>query len=230
LKHRLSLLIALMSASLIYAGCSPSGGGRRSSSKDKDADTVKQPGDPAVTGGNTGDPAVNDGGGDTGTDGIGDPVETDGGDDTGAGVDTTGVDNPPSCTPSSVACDGTDVVACKGDGSGWYVIESCANGTSCSKETGTCIATCTANCLGKQCGDDGCGGSCGTCSGDMTCSGQGKCIGGGTGGNCVAAGTGVNVGQKVKDISWTDSNNQTLKLHSYCGSAPAVFLIETASW
>jgi hypothetical protein len=29
--------------------------------------------------------------------------------------------------------------------------------------------TCTPSCTGKNCGDDGCGGSCGTCSGGQTC-------------------------------------------------------------
>jgi hypothetical protein len=35
---------------------------------------------------------------------------------------------------------------------------------------------CTPNCAGKQCGNDGCGGSCGTCTGGYTCDAQGQCI------------------------------------------------------
>jgi hypothetical protein len=35
--------------------------------------------------------------------------------------------------------------------------------------------TCTPNCVAKDCGDDGCGGSCGTCSGLRICSG-GDCV------------------------------------------------------
>jgi hypothetical protein len=31
------------------------------------------------------------------------------------------------------------------------------------------------NCAGKQCGDDGCGGTCGSCSGNSTCTAQGQC-------------------------------------------------------
>jgi hypothetical protein len=42
--------------------------------------------------------------------------------------------------------------------------------------------TCTPNCSGKACGDDGCGGSCGSCGSTQSCSG-GVCIGG-TGGMC----------------------------------------------
>ena len=39
-------------------------------------------------------------------------------------------------------------------------------------------APCTPSCGGKNCGDDGCGGSCGTCPGGQTCS-SGVCTGGG---------------------------------------------------
>lgn len=36
---------------------------------------------------------------------------------------------------------------------------------------------CTPDCAGKQCGDDGCGGVCGTCGGNETCNGEGQCQG-----------------------------------------------------
>jgi acyl-CoA thioesterase-1 len=35
--------------------------------------------------------------------------------------------------------------------------------------------TCTPNCTGKQCGDDGCSGSCGTCTAPATCQADGTC-------------------------------------------------------
>ena len=41
-------------------------------------------------------------------------------------------------------------------------------------------ATCTPNCTGKACGDDGCGGQCGTCASGDTCV-AGVCEGGGSG-------------------------------------------------
>jgi hypothetical protein len=41
---------------------------------------------------------------------------------------------------------------------------------------------CTPKCTGKACGDDGCGGSCGTCGSGETCSPGGVCT---TGGNCA---------------------------------------------
>ena len=42
--------------------------------------------------------------------------------------------------------------------------------------TSTVDLGCDPACDGKTCGPDGCGGSCGTCSGDATCSGQGQCV------------------------------------------------------
>jgi hypothetical protein len=42
---------------------------------------------------------------------------------------------------------------------------------------------CTPQCAGKACGNDGCSGSCGDCSGGQVCS-QGQCIDGGTTGGC----------------------------------------------
>ncbi len=35
---------------------------------------------------------------------------------------------------------------------------------------------CQPNCNGKECGDDGCGGSCGTCENGKTCNSNGKCV------------------------------------------------------
>ena len=38
------------------------------------------------------------------------------------------------------------------------------------------INNCTPNCSGKQCGSDGCGGSCGTCQPEYTCNSNGQCV------------------------------------------------------
>jgi V8-like Glu-specific endopeptidase len=38
------------------------------------------------------------------------------------------------------------------------------------------LGGCTANCTGKKCGADGCGGSCGTCSGTQICSSSFQCV------------------------------------------------------
>ena len=47
-----------------------------------------------------------------------------------------------------------------------------------SEDTGECVP----NCAGLECGEDGCGGSCGFCSGTETCM-SGVCQGGGGGGD-----------------------------------------------
>lgn len=61
-----------------------------------------------------------------------------------------------------------------------------------STDTGTSLdvsitdTTCTPSCAGRQCGDDGCGGSCGSCAVGQTCQ-AGVCQAGGSGGglDCV---------------------------------------------
>ncbi len=71
-------------------------------------------------------------------------------------------------------CDGMSVVTCEyemgGDCLAW------SQPTLCGE---TCVdgACCTSDCAGKECGDDGCGGSCGTCPGAApTCSEAGLCV------------------------------------------------------
>ena len=44
---------------------------------------------------------------------------------------------------------------------------------SCGTDLPPDVPTCTTNCTGKQCGDDGCGESCGTCIAPKTCGGGG---------------------------------------------------------
>lgn len=46
----------------------------------------------------------------------------------------------------------------------------CAPGQTCYVDT-----CCTADCSQRQCGDNGCGGQCGTCPTDYTCDGDGIC-------------------------------------------------------
>jgi len=40
---------------------------------------------------------------------------------------------------------------------------------------------CTPSCEGRQCGNDGCGGSCGTCAYGYGCTDAGKCVAGACG-------------------------------------------------
>lgn len=82
---------------------------------------------------------------------------------------------------SSVGCcdgvtcqPGTTNAAC---GSGGATCEVCTGQDEClrsgSDEHVAC--TCVPDCAGKVCGDDGCGGTCGTCSGALTECSAGQC-------------------------------------------------------
>ena len=67
---------------------------------------------------------------------------------------------------------------CKADGQRCRTSRSCC-GTSgnngvCVKASGARFGVCcTPDCTAKECGDDGCGGSCGTCTAPETCGGGG---------------------------------------------------------
>lgn len=50
---------------------------------------------------------------------------------------------------------------------------ACAAGEAC--EAGVCTSNCIPICDGRQCGDDGCGESCGQCGGDGRCR-DGRCL------------------------------------------------------
>src|SRR5437763_4193222 len=52
-----------------------------------------------------------------------------------------------------------------------HVCETTTTTTTTSSTTTT--MGCTPNCFGKECGDDGCGGSCGTCPAPETCGSAG---------------------------------------------------------
>jgi len=45
----------------------------------------------------------------------------------------------------------------------------------CASEHSECQGGCSPSCSGKQCGSDGCGGSCGTCSYGYACNAYGQC-------------------------------------------------------
>ncbi|MFH1503532.1 MAG: hypothetical protein ABIE36_02655 [Candidatus Diapherotrites archaeon] len=81
------------------------------------------------------------------------------------------------CTGSTPYCDSSNAddfcsfncVECGGDG-------HCSDSTKPYCVYNECSAgTCVPSCVDKQCGDDGCGGSCGTCSSGYTCDLSGKC-------------------------------------------------------
>lgn len=51
---------------------------------------------------------------------------------------------------------------------------ACVNGY-CNPATGSCVTGCVPQCAGKNCGDDGCGGSCGSCPSQYACQ-LGQCV------------------------------------------------------
>jgi len=74
---------------------------------------------------------------------------------------------PLACEPDSTFCQGKVAIACNSDGTGFASTSDCgASGLAC--QDGECVP-CAADCAGKVCGDDGCGGSCGECDGGLSC-------------------------------------------------------------
>ncbi len=51
----------------------------------------------------------------------------------------------------------------------------CAAGQTCDEGTTTCTG-CAKQCDGKQCGPDGCNGTCGDCTGGQMCTPSGQCV------------------------------------------------------
>jgi sulfatase modifying factor 1 len=66
----------------------------------------------------------------------------------------------------NIPCSGNETCTVAGDGT-----------VTCTCNTGWAGANCDCkiNCTNKNCGDDGCGGSCGTCGSPATCGGSGTC-------------------------------------------------------
>ncbi len=80
---------------------------------------------------------------------------------------------PWACTPGQAVCAGSVVTVCDAIGSGIASQTDCiALGKQCSG--GQC-KDCQSQCDGKKCGEDGCGGACGTCAETETCQG-GLCV------------------------------------------------------
>jgi len=55
------------------------------------------------------------------------------------------------------------------------VYEACPPNVLCDPATGTCTTPCVPDCKGKACGDDTCGGSCGSCNAGFVCT-AGACV------------------------------------------------------
>lgn len=80
---------------------------------------------------------------------------------------------PWECQPLSAMCDGNLLYVCDEFGSQSVLSKDCAeDGLVCLD--GSC--QCVPACQGKQCGPDGCGGSCGVCEGAQSQCQDGTCI------------------------------------------------------
>ncbi|HUU03311.1 MAG TPA: hypothetical protein VM425_17895 [Myxococcota bacterium] len=80
----------------------------------------------------------------------------------------------PSTSCNQVAeCSGL----CCGDpcGTGAECLDTCATSELICNTTSCICEVCQPDCAGRNCGDDGCGGSCGNCSGTDTCEANGIC-------------------------------------------------------
>ncbi len=77
------------------------------------------------------------------------------------------------CTPDTSWCEGNTVMACDEIGSGAAMADDCSeNELTCVG--GECIE-CAPDCTDLECGDDGCGGSCGLCDDGFACVWDGQC-------------------------------------------------------
>jgi hypothetical protein len=54
-------------------------------------------------------------------------------------------------------------------------VAQCACNVGYAEQGGACVKICVPTCVGKTCGSDGCGGSCGACAAPATCGASGQC-------------------------------------------------------
>jgi len=90
------------------------------------------------------------------------------------GTDAPMLARPDSAAPPGTLCDDSCMYAgdmeCD-DGGPDSMTSVCAFGTDCSDCGPRDPADCMPRCDGRNCGDDGCGGTCGECTGAETCMG-----------------------------------------------------------
>ena len=76
------------------------------------------------------------------------------------------------CTPGDEQCGDDGVETCNGPGTLWELTLECDSAELCLPDPYRC---CLPDCVGKKCGPDGCGGTCGGCPQDLECNDIGKC-------------------------------------------------------
>ncbi len=128
------------------------------------------------------------------------------------------------CQVGTIACEVNDLMVCQPDMT-WSLYETCDGQSVCDPVAGACA--CIANCDMKSCGSDGCGGSCGTCPEGQACGLEGSCQ---DGPSCNPNGTGTTLGAQIADTTFTIQDGSSLNLHSFCGSATAILVVESAGW
>jgi len=79
---------------------------------------------------------------------------------------------PVICTPGAERCTDAGVETCNEPGTMWDLSWECDPAELCLEDPFHC---CLPDCVGKKCGPDGCGGSCGGCPGGLECNDVGKC-------------------------------------------------------
>ena len=120
-----------------------------------------------------------------------------------AGCVGTGSIEAQVCEPMEKFCKGQDVFICQADGVNFEFVKTCGEGEEC--QSGECVpeGTCAAACDGKECGDDGCDGTCGQCGADEHCEGghcaDGPCEPDCAGKECGDDGCGGNCGECSAD-------------------------------
>jgi hypothetical protein len=147
--------VMILAAIWVTAGCS---------GEDPGADTGGTPGAPdAASSGSTDAAQASDG---TGSGSLSDAELTF---DGSAGVDDAAI---ASCeSPGATRCFGGLPQTCT-DGA-WTYEEPCGDGQICVD--GLCVTGCAPTCDELECGDDGCGGSCGICTEPLSCE-AGVCV------------------------------------------------------
>ncbi len=111
---------------------------------------------------------------------------------TGPGVDT----------PNPIVSDNYCIFKAVSSGGGYCgdticqgVIETEGN---CPNDCAQTNVTCTSNCDGKQCGPDGCGGTCGLCPDGQDCNDSGECVGDTTQNSCGNGNCQANIGENCQ--------------------------------
>jgi hypothetical protein len=78
---------------------------------------------------------------------------------------------------SSIGTQDEQLVAQLSQGVAYYIVVD-GSSSAASGEFTLTVNTypCTTVCTGKQCGPDGCGGTCGSCNSDLSCTAEGQCV------------------------------------------------------